>query len=75
MTKDIELLLIDAPVPDGEIVVKDLAALTTALQELTTRIGREVVNTPGPGRTKQFMEEFAQSVSYTHLTLPTILRV
>lgn len=60
MTKDIELQLIDAPVPDGEIVVKDLAALTTALQELTTRIGREVINTPGPGRTKQFMEEFAQ---------------
>ncbi len=60
MTKDIELQLIDASVPDGEIVVKDLAALTTALQELTTRIGREVINTPGPGRTKQFMEEFAQ---------------
>lgn len=60
MTKDIELRLIDAPVPDGEIAVKDLAALTLALQELTTRIGREVVNTPGPGRTKQFMEEFAQ---------------
>jgi|SRR5665811_511491 len=60
MTKDIELRLIDAPVPDGEIVVKDLAALITALQELTTRIGREVISTPGPGRTKQFMEEFAQ---------------
>jgi len=60
MTKNIELQLIDAPVPDGEIVVKDLAALTIALQELITRIGREVINTPGPGRTKQFMEEFAQ---------------
>lgn len=60
MTKDLELRLIDAPVPDGEIVVKDLAALTTALQELSTRIGRDVVNTPGPGRTKQFMEEFAE---------------
>ncbi|MGI8433445.1 MAG: hypothetical protein ACR2LE_01690 [Nocardioidaceae bacterium] len=60
MSKEIELRLIDAPVPDDEIVVKDLAALTTALQELTTRIGREVINTPWPGRTKQFMEEFAQ---------------
>lgn len=60
MTRDLELRLIDAPVPSGEIVVKDLAALTTALQELSTRIGREVANTPGPGRTKQFMEEFAQ---------------
>lgn len=60
MTKDLELRLIDAPVPSGEIIVKDLAALTTALQELSTRIGRDVVNTPGPGRTKQYMEEFAQ---------------
>ena len=60
MTRDLELRLIDAPVPNGEIIVKDLAALTTALQELSTRIGRDVVNTPGPGRTKQFMEEFAQ---------------
>ncbi len=60
MAKDIEMRLINARVPDGEIIVKDLAALTTALQELTTRIGREVINTPGPGRTKQFMEEFAQ---------------
>ncbi|MDQ6521971.1 hypothetical protein RB608_00080 [Nocardioides sp. LHD-245] len=60
MTKDLELRLIDAPVPAGEVVVKDLAALTTALQELTTRIGRDVVNTPGPGRTMRFMEEFAE---------------
>jgi hypothetical protein len=60
VTKDLELRLIGAPVPDGEIVVRDLAALTTALQELTSRVGREVINTPGPGRTKQFMEEFAQ---------------
>lgn len=60
MTRDLELRLIDTPVPNGEITVKDLAALTTALQELSTRIGRDVVNTPGPGRTKQFMEEFAQ---------------
>ncbi len=60
MTRDLELRLIDAPVRSGEIIVKDLAALTTALQELSTRIGRDVVNTPGPGRTRQYMEEFAQ---------------
>jgi len=60
MTRDLELRLINAPAPDGEITVKDLAALSTALQELVTRIGREVVNTPGPGRSRQFMEEFAQ---------------
>lgn len=60
MIKDLELRLIDAPVPNGEVAVKDLAALTLALQELITRIGRDIVNSPGPGRTKQFMEEFAQ---------------
>ncbi len=60
MTQEVELRLIDAPVPDGEIAVRDLAALSQALQELTTRIGREVVDAPGPGRTPKFMEEFAQ---------------
>lgn len=60
MTSEIELHLIGAPVPSGEVAVKDLAALSTALQELTTRISREVANTPGPGRTMQFVEELAQ---------------
>jgi hypothetical protein len=60
LTRQFELHLIDAPVPNGEIALTHLAALTTALQELTTRIGREVIGSPGPGRTKQFMEEFAQ---------------
>lgn len=60
MMKEIELRLVNASTPSGEIPVKDLAALATALQELTTRISREVVNTPGPGRTKQFMEELSQ---------------
>jgi hypothetical protein len=60
MIKEIELRLVDAPAPSGEIAVKDLAALAIALQELTTRISREVINMPGPGRTKQFMEELSQ---------------
>ncbi len=50
-------------VPSGEIAIKDLAALATALQELTTRISRDPINTPGPGRTKQFMEELSQLAS------------
>ncbi|MDO3634693.1 hypothetical protein Q2100_02930 [Mycolicibacterium sp. KC 300] len=45
--------------PDGEIAVSDLAAIGAALQELTTRIGREVLGTTGPGRTKRFMEELS----------------
>jgi hypothetical protein len=60
MMKEIELRLVDAPAPSGEVAVKDLAALATALQELTTRISRDVINAPGPGRTKQFMEELSQ---------------
>ncbi len=60
MIKEIELRLVDAPAPSGEIAVKDLAALATALQELTTRISRDVINMPGPGRTRQFMEELSQ---------------
>jgi hypothetical protein len=60
MTNEIELRLVDASTPSGEVAVKDLAAVATALQELTTRISRDVINTPGPGRTKQFMEELSQ---------------
>lgn len=60
MIKEIELRLVDAPAPSGEIAVKDLAALATALQELTTRISRDVINMPGPGRTRQFMDELSQ---------------
>jgi hypothetical protein len=60
MPNEIELRLVDAAAPSGEVAVKDLTALATALQELTTRISRDVINTPGPGRTKQFMEEFSQ---------------
>lgn len=60
MTTEIELRLVGALTPSGELAVKDLAALATALQELATRISRDVVNTPGPGRTKQFVEELAQ---------------
>jgi len=60
MARDLELRLIGAPVPDGEIAAKDLAALAGALQELMTRVSRDVVGSVGPGRTKRFIEEFAQ---------------
>lgn len=52
--------LIDTPGPRGEISVRDLTALASALQELSTRVGRDVLRTPGPGRTRQFMEEFTE---------------
>jgi len=60
VTREFELELLEATAPAGEIPVKDLAALATALQELITRISRGVVQSPGPGRSKQYIEEFAQ---------------
>jgi hypothetical protein len=60
VTTEFELRLIDAPAPSGEIAARDLAALAAALQELTTRIGRDVAGTTGPGRSKQHTEESAQ---------------
>lgn len=60
MIRDIDLTLVGAPVPNGEISARDLAALAGALQELTTRIARDVVSASGPGRSKQFVEEFVE---------------
>lgn len=60
VSTEFELKLVDAPVPSGEIAAKDLAALAASLQELTTRIGRDVAGTAGPGRSKQHTEESAQ---------------
>jgi len=74
MMKEIELRLVDAPGPSGEVAVKDLAALATALQELTTRVSRDVINTPGPGRTRQFVEELAQLRLCAVETGSTVLR-
>jgi hypothetical protein len=59
MPRTVELRLVGAPMPDGEIAVSDLSAIGSALQELTTRIGRVVLGTTGPGRTKRFMEELS----------------
>lgn len=60
MTTEFELRLIDAPAPSGEIAAKDLATLAAALQELTTRISRDVAGSTGPGRSRQHTEEAAQ---------------
>lgn len=60
MTRDLEFRLIGGSTPDGEIRLRDLAALTEALQELSLRIGRECINATGPGRTKLFMEELTE---------------
>jgi len=60
MIKRIEMRLDGGSAPRGEITVKDLNGIAAALQELVTRLGRESTNAAGPGRSKQFVEEFAQ---------------
>ena len=53
MTYDFELRLIGAHTPDGEVRLTDLAALADSLQALAKRIGLDVVDHAGPGRTDQ----------------------
>lgn len=60
MITELELRLNGAPSPDGEIRLRDLAAITAALQEMSLRIGRDSIDAAGPGRTKQFMEELTE---------------
>ncbi|MGY4710674.1 hypothetical protein ACXDF8_14125 [Mycolicibacterium sp. CBM1] len=60
VSTEFELKLVDAPVPSGEVAAKDLAALAASLQELTTRIGRDVAGSAGPGRSKQHTEKSAR---------------
>lgn len=60
VTRDITFRLIGANVPDGEIAVTDLSELMVALQELSTRIGRDLTDHAGAGRTHRSVAEFAQ---------------
>ncbi|OBF18533.1 hypothetical protein [Mycobacterium sp. ACS4331] len=60
MIKQIELRLIDGATPSGEITLKDLSGIAAALQELVTRLSREAADAAGPGRSKQYVEEFAE---------------
>ena len=60
MIKQIEFRLEGGPTPDGEITLKDLNGIGSALQELATRLARDTVNAAGPGRSKRFVEEFAE---------------
>lgn len=60
MEADLELRLIGSDAPAGEIRARDLALLADALQELRLRVGREIIDTAGPGRTKRYMEELTQ---------------
>ncbi|OBF49250.1 hypothetical protein [Mycolicibacterium monacense] len=60
MIKQIELRLVDGSAPSGEITLKDLSGIAAALQELVTRLSREAADAAGPGRSKQYVEEFAE---------------
>ena len=50
-TYEFELRLIGSGAPDGEVTVASLVSLAEGLQELTLRIGRDLLADPGPGRT------------------------
>lgn len=60
MIKHIELRLVGGAAPSGEITLKDLTGIATALQELVTRLSRDAADAAGPGRSKQHVEEFAE---------------
>jgi len=60
MIKQIELRLVGASAPSGEITLRDLSAISAALQELVTRLSRDAADAAGPGRSRQYVEEFAE---------------
>ncbi len=60
MSTELELRLIGAASPAGEIRLADLAAIAASLHEISMRVGRAYIGTEGPGRTKQAIEELSQ---------------
>lgn len=60
MSTELQLRLIGATSPDGEIRLADLAAIAGSLQDLSLRIGRSYLGAEGPGRTKSSIEELSQ---------------
>lgn len=57
---DFELELKGSDAPPGEILASDLAGLVAALQELVTRIGRDLDDRAGPGRTPGLLNDLTQ---------------
>lgn len=60
MTTDIELRLLGAATPAGEIAFEDLAALAKSLQELTLRVTRTCVTSRGTGRPSELVSELSR---------------
>lgn len=60
MSPELELRLIEASAPDGEIRLSDLAEIARTLQELSLRIGRQYADAGGPGRTHHTIEDLSQ---------------
>lgn len=53
MAHEFELRLIGSDMPAGEVSLATLANLVEGLQELTLRIGRDLLASPGSGRTAE----------------------
>lgn len=60
MSTELELRLIGAASPAGEIRLADLVAIAASLQELSLRIGRSYLGGEGPGRARGAVEELTQ---------------
>lgn len=75
MIKQIELRLIDGSAPSGKITLKDLSGIAAALQELVIRLSREAADAAGPGRSRQYVEEFAELRLDAITPGSTVLRV
>lgn len=57
---DLRVSLVGTETLGGEIQVVDLVAICGALQELSTRVGREVVDRAGPGRTTEVLAQITR---------------
>lgn len=52
----LDIRLIGAPSPDGQIYLRELGGIAVSLHDLDLRIGRELDGTPGAGRTRRTVE-------------------
>lgn len=60
MAEDLEVRLVDAEAPDGEIAIADLVAIGQSFQELSLRIMRHCLDASPQGRPTRVLEELSQ---------------
>lgn len=60
MSEELQLRLVEAEAPDGEIAVSDLVAIAQSLQEVSLRITRDCVDAEPLGRPPRVLDELSQ---------------